>query len=97
MKDKFLVRFKEFTPTFFSYKWTTTQIKSDEEIMMWSILSKLLDSESSDSMESIEDYMEFRIKNKNAKQNGRRWTNYSVDQWLKNYIKTNGGSTAGWK
>ena len=36
--------------------------------MMWSILSELLDSEGSDSMKSIEDYMEFRIKNKNAKQ-----------------------------
>ena len=64
--------------------------------MMWSILSELLDSEGSDSMKSIEDYMEFRIKNKNAKQNGRRWTNYSVDRWLKNYIKTEGGSIAGW-
>lgn len=96
MKGKFMVRFREFFPQSYSYKWTTTQIKSDKEIMMWSILSELLDSEGSDSMKSIEDYMEFRIKNKNAKQNGRRWTNYSVDRWLKKYIKTEGGSIAGW-
>tara|TARA_B100001121_G_scaffold201735_1_gene176416 strand:- start:43 stop:1503 length:1461 start_codon:yes stop_codon:yes gene_type:complete len=96
MKNKFMVRFREFSPQSYSYNWTTTQIKSDKEIMMWSILSELLDSEGSDSMKSIEDYMEFRMKNKNAKQNGRRWTNYSVDRWLKNYVKTNGGSTAGW-
>ena len=96
MKDKFMVRFREFSPQSYSYNWTTTQIKSDKEIMMWSILSELLDSEGSDSMKSIEDYMEFRTKNKNAKQNGRRWTNYSVDRWLKNYVRTNGGSTVGW-
>ena len=56
---------------------------------------ELLDSEGSDSMKSIEDYMEFSIKNKNAKKNGNVWTNYSVDRWLKNYIKTEGGSIAG--
>ena len=97
MRRKFIVQTREFTPQSYSYHIETTQISSDEEIMMWSILSELLDSESSDSMKSIEDYMKHRIKNKDAKEKGLKWKNYSVDLWLKNYIKTKGGSTAGWK
>lgn len=94
MKRKFIVRTREFSPESYSYNWDSTQIIPDEEIMKWSNLIGLLDSPGSDSRKiSIEDYMEFRLKNKKAKQNGEHWTNYSLGPWLKNKIKIHNGST----
>lgn len=86
IKKRFTVSCKKFYPE--------TKIIPDEEIMMWSNLIGLLDSHRSDSCKiSIEDYMEFRLKNKNAQKNGEYWTNYSLDLWLNNKIKTRVGFT----
>ena len=97
MKRKFTVTTEEFSPKFFGYNEIETQVIPEEEIMKWSNLIGLLDSPGSDSRKiSIEDYMEFRLKNKKVKQNGEHWTNYSLGPWLKNKIKIHNGSTAGW-
>ena len=78
------------------YKISKSQVLPDEEIMKWTNFIGLLNSGGKESCKiSIEEYMEFRLKNKKAKQNGEHWTNYSLDLWLKSKIETITGFTVG--